>query len=71
MFWQTAYNQIFRIQQIIACIYFHACNPIRVVHTSAVARLTVLAERQKHEIRKFRRILVGNAAESQGNELYC
>jgi hypothetical protein len=28
--WQTAYNRIFRVQQTIVRIYFHAYNRIRV-----------------------------------------
>jgi hypothetical protein len=28
--WQTAYNRIFRVRQIIVCIYFRASKRIRV-----------------------------------------
>jgi hypothetical protein len=30
MVWQTAYDRIFRVRQIIVCIYFHACKRNRV-----------------------------------------
>jgi hypothetical protein len=40
--WQTAYNRIFSVRQIIVRIYFHAYNLIRVGQTRVVGGFTVL-----------------------------